>query len=92
MELFNKVTRIILILLVAVAILMQVNLYKTFLKNKEMLDADPLVYGANRFGIESCSCVLNENTEIIFNKNESRTIITQNGFGYNKPLNITWDK
>lgn len=86
----HKITGILLVFLVLIAIMMQMKLFYTFIKNKDALDADPLVYGANRYGIESCVCAVSETTSIAFDKNSSRTIVTKKGG--NIPLNFSWGK
>lgn len=86
---YNRITGYVLIALVTLALFMQVKLYITFLQNKKSLDADPLVFGANKYGIDACECHISNTTKIVFTKNESKTIVTRKGNNYNFPLNIS---
>lgn len=70
----RKAVTIIMIALLIFVIVMQFRIVKTILDNKAMLDADPLVVAANKYGIESCFC--SEGKRVIeFNKNFSKTTI-----------------
>lgn len=74
---------LILIFLLFVAIGMQIRTYIIFRNNVEYLDADPFVFGANKYGVDECTCRINNNTEIYFNKTTSLTKITQKSFDFN---------
>lgn len=89
MENIDRIVKIVLIGLIIFAIIMQVRIVQLVMTNKASLDSDPLVVAANKYDIENCECQLSNTTKIVFNKNISRTVIQR--YGYNAPLNFSWD-
>lgn len=61
----------------------QLIVIKYIMDNKDAIDANPLVVGANRYNINSCTCFIDIKTSIMFNKTSSVTITNQylNKFG-----------
>jgi hypothetical protein len=75
----NWIVKLIIIVMLAFIIYKQVEILTFFQDNKAQLDADPLVYSARYYNIESCGCVLNENVTLHFNKNKSSYLIQKKG-------------
>ena len=70
-----KWTTIIMMLLLAFAIIMQIKLVAMIVKDKEAIDQDPFVAGANRFDLENVNCYIDDHTSLHFNKTSSSFII-----------------
>jgi hypothetical protein len=75
----NWIVKVIIIALLIFIIYKQVQILTFFQDNKAQLDADPLVYSARYYNIESCGCVMNENVTLYFDKNKSSYLIQKKG-------------
>ena len=85
----SLIFKIVMLILIVFVIYNQIKITRMVIQKAELLDSDPLVYGAKRFGINECSCFVSEGVMIYFNQNESKTIIQQK---FNIPkLNISID-
>lgn len=70
------IIKIVMIVLIIVAIFYQIKITKMIYDKEEMLNAEPLSYGARKYGIGECTCWLSDNVQIWFNKTVSITKIT----------------
>lgn len=59
-----------LMILVAFAIIMQIRITKMVYDKQEILDANPLSYGASKYGIVDCTCYISESKQVWFNQSE----------------------
>lgn len=80
MEHTDRLIKIIMIILIIFALFMQIKVTLMIYNNLDKLDADPLVYGAQKFNINECSCFIDDK-EIWFNQSISitKTKISQPG-------------
>ena len=69
--------RVFMFILIAIIIFNQIRIVKILVDKQEMLDTDPLVYSANRYDIEYCTCIISPTRTIEFTKNYSKTIINR---------------
>jgi hypothetical protein len=65
---------IIFIILLIFTIYQQVRIVNIVIDKESILDAEPLSYGASKYGITNCTCKVNDNTFIYFDANSSKTI------------------
>lgn len=66
-----------MIVLIIVAISYQIKIVKMIYDKEDMLNSEPLSYGARRYDIEYCECPISETRTIIFNKTGSITKIVR---------------
>lgn len=69
----SMVIKFIMIALIIVAIFYQVKIVKMIMAKEEMLNAEPLSYGARKYGIEECTCYISLGKQIWFNQTTSIT-------------------
>lgn len=81
---------IVFIILLLFVIKKQIEIVTLIYQRTDLLDAEPLSYGAKRYGIDQCLCIINEKKSIYFDKNGSKTIIKSevDNFGSNI---VEWD-
>lgn len=73
-SIINVALKVIIIALLIFAIGKQAMIMKLVYDRTDKLDADPLAYGAARYGIDECSCLVNNKT-ITFTPAGSKWII-----------------
>lgn len=74
----KKYTTAIIIILFIIIIILQVKVTWMIYDRSEQLDSDPLVLGAQRYGINYCECKVSQTKQIIFNQTSSSTKIIKN--------------
>lgn len=74
----NTLLKIGMMILIIIAIFYQVKIVKMIYDKQEMLNTEPLSYGARKYGIEECTCWVSTNKQIWFNISTSITKIRQN--------------
>ena len=68
------ILKLVLLILLVFSIYQQIKLINLIKNNMEKLDADPLVYAANKYDMPPCSCS-NGNITFVFDKNKSKIVI-----------------
>lgn len=70
-----------MIALLIFILVQQARITTILIQHYEAFDADPIVYAANKYGINDCLCLISDDKSIWFNKTNSITIIKQHATG-----------
>lgn len=82
--------KLLIIIALAFVIAKQGQIVKIIMNESDKLDADPLAYGAQKYGITECTCIIDANKSITFNQVGSKwNIYHQAANQVNYSINIS---
>ena len=83
----NMVVKIIMIALIIFAIFEQIKVTKMIMEKEDILNSEPLSYGARKYGITECTCYVSDSVSIWFTQNESITKVKAKSNGMTATIN-----